>query len=108
MPVPQVTAARAGSETWEWLGVRLKSLDTLGERSATGMDSERGVYVISLDGLNSPLRDFLSPGDVILEYDGSPVRDLDGFKAVAGDHQPGKPVIFKIFRSQRLQMVTLP
>ncbi|MDR1895818.1 MAG: right-handed parallel beta-helix repeat-containing protein, partial [Prevotellaceae bacterium] len=46
MPVPVITYNKnTGSETLTWGIAQIKNLETLGERSATGMDSERGVYV---------------------------------------------------------------
>lgn len=65
------------SDIVTWKGVRIKSLKTLGERSATGMDSERGVYVISVVDPYSPLKDYLQANDVILGLAGMPVNQLD-------------------------------
>ena len=62
-----------------WKGVRMKSLTTLGERSATGMDSERGVYVISVVDPYSPLKDYLKANDVILRLGKTPINDMDDF-----------------------------
>lgn len=63
-----------------WKGVTFKSLDTLEERSATGMDMERGVYVVSVDALGSPVRDFIAPNDVILSINGKSVNNLCDMK----------------------------
>ena len=61
-----------------WKGVTFKNLDTLEERSATGMDTERGVYVVSVDVLGSnQVRDFIASNDVILSVNGKPVNNLD-------------------------------
>ena len=59
MPVPLVAGHVTDTKTMLWKGVTFKNLDTLEERSATGMDTERGVYVVSVDALGSPVRDFI-------------------------------------------------
>lgn len=59
MPVPLVAGHATDTKTMFWKGVTFKNLDTLEERSATGMDTERGVYVVSVDVLGSnQVRDF--------------------------------------------------
>ena len=66
MPTPVFHSGDSGNDITHWHGTMIKSLQTLGERSATGMDSERGVYVISVNALGSDLRDYLRPNDAII------------------------------------------
>ena len=64
MPVPLVAGHATDTKTMFWKGVTFKNLDTLEERSATGMDTERGVYVVSVDVLGSnQVRDFIASND---------------------------------------------
>lgn len=107
MPVPVVRHSEAGGSTFLWKGALLKNLNTLEERSATGMDAERGVYVISVDALDSPLRDFLAPNDVILGIDGKPVGNLDDFEKAVKSCDSVKKLELVIFRMQRECKVTV-
>ena len=52
--------------TFEWLGATCKNLIGLGERSATGLGSERGVLVLSVRAGSEALQIGLMPLDVIL------------------------------------------
>jgi hypothetical protein len=53
----------------EWNGASLKKLKGLGERSATGMDSEKGVYVLAVAKGSKADRNGLKANDVILKVD---------------------------------------
>ena len=105
MPVPLKASQKADSKTITWKGIRLKSLETLEERSATGMDSERGVYVISVDALGSPLRDFFAPNDVILQMDGTPINRLEDMEVALKQLKGKKEVEFVLFRAQKSQKI---
>ncbi len=71
-------------KTIQWKGLQIKDLNTLGERSATGIDSEYGVYVISVDALSGVLRDYIRSNDVILELGGKPINNLANLHEVIG------------------------
>ena len=93
-----------------WQGLTLKSLTTLGERSATGMDSERGVYVMDVE-YNSPVRDYIKSNDVILGLGGYEVNDIHQFEAAweavkAATDVKEIEVIY--FRNQHEQQLALP
>lgn len=86
--------------TKQWQGVVLKDLTTLGERSATGMDSERGVYVLSvspLEGLHTHLR----TNDVLLKVNQVAVDNLEEFFLALKDSKLGETVSLTVFRSQK-------
>ena len=91
-----------------WAGLTIKTLEGLGERSATGMDSERGVYIVGVDPLDSPLRDLLRPGDVILKVGDRATDNLDGFKAAIKEGVGGGDQTFTIFRNQSTMTVSVP
>ncbi|GBU08144.1 peptide-binding protein [Bacteroidales bacterium] len=95
------------SKMAEWQGVNIKNLETLGERSATGMDSERGVYVVSIE-YNSPLRDYLKANDVILEYNGNETNKLDElFEAIEKTNTKKYQTII-VFRGQKQLALKVP
>ncbi|MDR1455772.1 MAG: PDZ domain-containing protein [Tannerella sp.] len=108
MPVPVYSADLSDSERLTWEGVQIKNLETLGERSATGMDSERGVYVIAVAAYGARMIDWLRSNDVILGFAGKPVNNLtDLFNAIAGASLK-EPQPMTVFRSQKEQVITLP
>jgi hypothetical protein len=53
----------------EWIGATIKKLSGLGERSATGMDAEKGVYVVAVAKGSKAERYGIKPNDVILKVD---------------------------------------
>lgn len=107
-PIPIISGSEAEDRIIDWNGVRLKSLNTLGERSATGMDSERGVYVISVDALGSKLRDYFKPNDVILRIENIEVSNLNDFEKAIKDIEKTSPIEFVIFRSQKENVISVP
>ncbi|MDR2139379.1 MAG: PDZ domain-containing protein [Tannerella sp.] len=108
MPVPVYHTGASGSERLTWEGVQIKNLDSPGERSASGMDAERGVYVIAVAAYGTHWIDFLKSNDVILGFAGKPVNNLtDLFNAIAGVNLKESHQMI-IFRNQKEQVVTLP
>jgi hypothetical protein len=59
----------------DFMGAKVKSLATPGERSATGMDDTRGVLVMEV-APGSGAATFLQANDVILSFNGAKVNNL--------------------------------
>lgn len=108
MPTPVSHSGDGGSDITLWHGAMIKSLQTLGERSATGMDSERGVYVVSVNALGSDLRDYLRPNDAIIRIGTIPVNNLREMQDALRKTDKSKEVEFIIFRNQKENKVTIP
>lgn len=71
-----VTLGKMGdNEIVEFMGAKVKKLTTQGERSATGMDSERGVLVVEVKA-GTEASVFLQTNDVILSFNNKPVDNL--------------------------------
>jgi hypothetical protein len=68
-PVPILAKAAAVSKgsIVDWFGLKIKNLETLGERSATGMPDETGILILSI-AENSPFAKYLKPNDVLIAY----------------------------------------
>lgn len=100
--MPQIRNMDTGhtAVTKQWQGVVLKDLTTLGERSATGMDSERGVYVLSVSPLEG-LHTLLRTNDVLLKVNQVAVDNLDEFFLALKDCKKGETVSLTVFRSQK-------
>lgn len=108
MPLPLVKTEHLNSDVVEWEGWRIKNLETPGERSATGMDSERGVYVVTIIKFDSKLRDFLKASDVILKFDGKAVNHLTNLFNTVKQADLTKPIEMVIFRNQKETILSIP
>ena len=87
--VASVPAEGEEGET-EWLGMQYQDL-TPGMREMHGLpESLEGVWITDL-AASSPLVDEgMQPGDVIVEVNGEPVKDVDEFEAAIAEIEPGK------------------
>lgn len=108
LPKPITQEGVASTDITGWQGLQIKNLETLGERSATGMDSERGVYVVSVDALSSPLRDFIRPNDVILGLGGKVINNLQDLQKAVLEIDLEKPQEIIIFRTQKENKFMIP
>ena len=108
MPIPVFAADEQDSKTITWEGVQVKNLTTPGERSATGMDSERGVYVVAVSPYDSGLRDYLRSNDVILGFAGKPVNNLNDLRSAIAGADLSKPQQLVIFRNQKKNIAVAP
>ena len=106
MSVPVSLMENKESRQINWLGLSVKNLETLGERSATGMDAERGVYVVTADA-NGQLRDFIQANDVILQINEHPIADLETMAAALKEVQREQNIKLMIFRGQKEQIIWL-
>jgi hypothetical protein len=99
--LPSLKAIDALSNIIEWQGWNVKNLETLGERSATGMDTERGVLVISMVGNDSKMKDVLRDNDVILKFDGKIINNLSDLQKATNQADLTKPIEIVVFRNQK-------
>jgi len=106
--LPIIKAENSKSKVIEWQGFRIKNLETLGERSATGMDSERGVYVVTIIDVYSQLKDFIRANDVILKFNGKAINNLNDLLEATKMADLTKPIEIEVFRNQMELMVVIP
>ncbi|MBV7531489.1 right-handed parallel beta-helix repeat-containing protein [Chitinophaga sp. sic0106] len=96
---PVFPAPGAGNETatasWQWQNGTFKNLETLGERSATGMADYEGVLVLKAPNPAMGLRD----GDVILLIGPHKVRNTHELQQVL--KTAAYPLKLTIFRNQQ-------
>ena len=72
------------------------------------MDSERGVYVVSVNALGGKLRDYIRPNDVILKVGTIPVNNLKEMQDALQKVNKSKEIEFIIFRTQKENKVAIP
>lgn len=107
-PQPFVFDDVSESKLVNWQGWRIKNLETMGERSATGMDSERGVYIVVLYAYDSPVKDFFKPNDVILGVNGEAVDNIDDLLRLSMALDKAKSTEVTVFRNQKECVVHIP
>jgi hypothetical protein len=91
----------------EWQGWNVKNLETVGERSATGMDTERGVLVISRVRNDSQLKNILHDNDVILNFNGVIINNLDDLQKALVQADLTKSLDMIIFRNQKEMIIPI-
>ncbi|HEY4788866.1 MAG TPA: PDZ domain-containing protein [Bacteroidales bacterium] len=106
--MPYVKTDKVQSNIIEWQGWRVKNLETLGERSATGMDAERGVYVISMIQGGNALKGLLHENDVIIKFDGKVVNNLVDLQDATNHTTLSKALEIVVFRNQKQEVITIP
>ena len=114
-PAPLLHATNsAGEPPRDYLGMRIKSVETLGEQSAAGLPSAEGVMVLSIEHGGLAEKAGLQSGDVILEIldddyaQQSKTADVEDFMASAQAHRWRGSVDLAIMRNQARQRMTLP
>jgi hypothetical protein len=106
LPVPVFITEQKGNEITDFMGMKIKNLTTLGERSATGMNSETGVLIIDVPA-KSAFADNLRPNDVILGFNGRPVTKIYELLEQQARVGQNKTVEVKVFRDQKEQLITI-
>ncbi len=84
---------------YEFMGAMIKNLNTLGERSATGMAAETGVLVLEV-GPTSNLYGNVFPNDVILSLQGTAVKNMDDLLKANENIKSGTEINMEVFRDQ--------
>ncbi|AXY72917.1 PDZ domain-containing protein [Paraflavitalea soli] len=107
-PLPVLIKASAdASATYTFLDMKVKNLNTLAERSATGMDKETGVLVLEVPD-NAPWHKLVQPNDVILELAGVPVNNIQDLLNARMKVQWHAAAVVVIFRNQKRQEIKGP
>lgn len=104
MPVIKGANKKIADESMVWRGLRLKNITTEGERSATGMDSVRGVCVTGIETEDSGGTG-LKLNDVILKIGDKEINSLPDFIEAASSHPVTAPTL--ILRNQHKVKIIL-
>jgi hypothetical protein len=105
LPAAVLFTEQKGNEITEFMGMKIKNLTTLGERSATGMNSETGVLIIDVPE-KSPFAGNLRPNDVILGFNGRTITKIYELLEQQAKAGQTKTVEVKVFRNQKEQLIT--
>jgi hypothetical protein len=114
-PAPIARAVNAvGEQPRDYLGMRIKSVETLGEQSAAGLSSMEGVMVVSIEPGGLAERGGLQSGDVIVEIvdddygQTSKITKAEDFIVTAHARRWRGAVDLTILRNQAKQRQRLP
>ena len=94
----QGTTAQSGSG--EWRGIKVGDL-TDEEKKYT----DSGVLVVGIDAKSPASDSNLQPGDIIIEIDQQPVKDVQDFLQIKQQAKPTKPILIYRMRIQGGQVV---
>jgi len=87
-------------KVYPWLGGKVKNLVGMGEVSATGMTSETGVLVVEVPAGSRLAKYRFKEGDVILQFWGSPVENLNSLKRHYNSRPKHSKIPITIMRNQ--------
>lgn len=90
----------------DFLGAKVKDLNTLGERSATGMATETGVLVLEVPR-TSILYGLLQANDVLLSCNDQQIKNWNDLAMVQAGFRNAEKVPAAIFRNQSLKKMDI-
>ena len=113
MPVFIVAGSIAWGQIWidffiegqkqkeiEWLGARIKNIESMAERSASGLSEESGVLILEITSGGLAEQAGLEKGDVILSCENTAVKTMqDLLQSHQGNNWKGR-LELRIFRNQ--------
>ncbi len=80
-----------------WFGVKIQSVtDDIAESMAMG--KARGALIADVTKTGPAEKAGIEPGDVVIEFNGKPVREMRDLPRIVADTEIGKKVPVKIFR----------
>ncbi len=106
-PVPIPELIRLGGnddEVQEVMGMKVRNVTTLGERSAAGLSDVSGVWILEVSK-ESPAEGILQSGDVILQINRNPVKNIRDMKEALIKVQ--SRITITISRNQKEQDLTV-
>ncbi|MGV3762083.1 MAG: right-handed parallel beta-helix repeat-containing protein [Parapedobacter sp.] len=97
----------SAGEVVEWHGAKVKSVETLGEQSAAGLDRIRGILLVSVSEGSQAAQAGLQAADVLLVCEGTEMDAvIDLVKVEAANKWKGQ-LQLTVWRSQRENRLTL-
>jgi serine protease Do len=102
--LPQLEAS--GKVTRGWLGVAIQAVTPELARSF-GVEGENGALVAEVNKESPAEKAGLKSGDIILEYDGKPIHEMNVLPRLVAATPVGKKVALKILRNGKQEKVTV-
>jgi serine protease Do len=95
-----------GSVKRGYLGVLLQPIDKQ-LADALGLDKPEGILVSDIVKESPAAKAGLQQGDIIIQYNGKRVKNVNKFRNDIGMMNPGDPIQLKILRKNKTQMITV-
>src|SRR5699024_6584338 len=102
-PMPGHSQTHRKGTTREWLGAKIKNVETLGEQSAAGLDRMAGVLILQVDPNSSASKAGLQEGDVIIEINGISINNLQDLFEVYQGHKWRGELRLSVVQNQQVQ-----
>ncbi len=90
-----------------WLGVQIQNVEDQDLARVYNMDAPVGALVSALVKNSPAERAGIKANDIILEFDGAPIKEADDLPHVVGLTTPGKEVPVKINRAGRMRTLNV-
>ena len=92
----------------DWLGAKIKNIETLAERSASGLSEESGVIILEIEENSLASKAELQKGDVIIRCENQKVATIDDLLHIhQGNNWMGR-LNLVVFRNQKQTNITIP
>jgi serine protease Do len=88
-----------------WLGVELQEVSDLPDPTALGLKEPRGAVIVRVLPNSPAEKAGLQPQDVIVEFNGIPIRSIAHLQSLVGRTPPGTVVPVKIVRGGKEMVV---
>lgn len=85
-----------------WLGAEIKNIETLAERSASGLNKTAGVLIIDIKEKSVLASSTLQIGDVIIAGEGKEINKITDLMKIFQEHNWKGILNLKIFRNQKI------
>ncbi|GAB3043848.1 PDZ domain-containing protein [Spirosoma pulveris] len=108
--IPQLNSilGEKGAKEITWLGIRIRNVNGLGDRSAFGLPRETGIIVLSLSESNELAKAGLMKNDVILNVNGTEIATIDQLYSVQQQYHFMSTMPVRVMRNQQLIDLRLP
>ncbi|MDR2914423.1 MAG: PDZ domain-containing protein [Tannerella sp.] len=105
VPIPELIRLDGNDDdVQEVMGMKVKNITTLGERSAAGLSDVSGVWIIEVSK-ESPAEGVLQSGDVVLQINRNPIKNIRDMREALIKVQ--SRIIITISRNQKEQDITV-
>ena len=100
--IPDIDALSIEKEgkTYVWDTATVKNVETMEERSAAGLSNTQGVILVNVPGYSTLGRSGFQTGDVIVSYQGMPIRDFEHIRSILKDKPTLKELTFGVMHNQ--------
>lgn len=99
--------SNSGEKIFEWLGAKIKTVETIEERSAAGLHETAGVLIKAIDKNSIIGKSELAVGEVIIEAQGEPVKNVKDLMGIYQGHKWKGKLELVIIKNQKPNKVLL-